>query len=522
MEMMKKFSVEELNAMRSYIRAYGEEGGDSLDVTTDSINIEHILRFWAQEKLNLFRAFGEELILTKHFSYKKSEVEMEEDFQEHLFGCGSEGETFSRAFHRWLDRKFWDDNRENYYNLRNLLNTNTLMSNVYAGPTVEIELSNGKKLVVNSGCKASKILGKIASSFSIEGYEEFRVAHSMCLNQKTMEGDVCLSIHPLDYMTMSDNDCSWSSCMSWQEGGDYRQGTVEMMNSPYVVVAYLKSKDDMNLFNYYGDNFMWNSKKWRQLYIVEQNVVMGIKQYPYENDDLSTFCLRWLRDLAENVQGYGPYHPQMCRLRNRYDNYLAFLDKTVSFHFETCFMYNDCYGDHDAFVSVDTPTSVYIMYSGESECMRCGAVITDAPDDLPTHTLLCSDCGRFMHCDECGCAVNEDTYYWVDDTRLCESCYENYASNCNWCEESHFTDNMTRVFLKHKDQIIAGYNVVICNECMNSSRFKKEVGTVEFDDRSYRYYISSEILTETGWEFFEVDEEDRDGYLADLQGSEQE
>ena len=38
---------------------------------------------------------------------------------------------------------------------------------------------------------------------------------------------------------MSDNNSGWESCMSWRNNGCYRRGTVEMMNSPYVIVAYL-------------------------------------------------------------------------------------------------------------------------------------------------------------------------------------------------------------------------------------------------------------------------------------------
>lgn len=521
MEMMNLLSVEELSAMRSYIKWYGGENGESLDVTTSSLDMAHILRFWANDKKELCRLFGNKLILTKHISFRKSQMELEDDISAALFERSGEGFEFYSAYFQKMVEPMWQEDRDKYYYLRELVESATLIANVYSGPTFSLEVENGKPIAVNSGCKASKILGKIASAFNLPGYEKFRIAHSMCLNQKSTEGDICLSIHPLDYMTMSDNNCDWSSCMSWQEGGDYRQGTVEMMNSPFMVVAYLKSKSDMDLFgSWCSDSYKWSNKKWRQLYIVSPDVLMSIKQYPYENDDLDTFCLRWLRDLTEETAGFGPFHPQMCRLINHRQNTLAFLDRDIYYSFETVFMYNDVYSEHNAYVSTESPDNVYICYSGASECMACGAEIDDDPDDIPTNSLLCSDCGNFMHCEECGRSINEDTYYWVDDARLCEHCYEHYTSSCHWCEESHFTDNMNRVYLKVGRSIHTEYSITLCDNCMTSELFRNEMGAIPlFDNLACRYYIAVEKLTKAGCEFFEIEEDDLEAFLAEASAS---
>lgn len=104
--------------------------------------------------------------------------------------------------------------------------------------------------------KALKQLNGILHFMDDDEFEEFRICQSMCTNTTALEGKLCLSIHPLDYMTMSDNACDWSSCMSWQEDGCYRMGTVEMMNSPCVIVAYLESSHPM----YFSREATWNSK----------------------------------------------------------------------------------------------------------------------------------------------------------------------------------------------------------------------------------------------------------------------
>jgi hypothetical protein len=106
---------------------------------------------------------------------------------------------------------------------------------------MSVPLKDGKVLKIRNGSRPMRSIRKIAESYGIEGFEHFMNKHSECLNQKSLKGTVHMSIHPMDYMTMSDNNEGWESCMSWANDGCYKQGTVEMMNSPCAVVGYLES-----------------------------------------------------------------------------------------------------------------------------------------------------------------------------------------------------------------------------------------------------------------------------------------
>ena len=75
-------------------------------------------------------------------------------------------------------------------------------------------------------------------------------------------------------MTMSDNANNWSSCMRWTDRsggvdhGDYCAGTLECMNSPYIIIAYLHNpKHSFELSLYDCNDWQWNSKQWRELFI---------------------------------------------------------------------------------------------------------------------------------------------------------------------------------------------------------------------------------------------------------------
>ena len=76
--------------------------------------------------------------------------------------------------------------REIYYAVDNLFSYPTLIKNkyMYHENSVEIPLPNGKKYKLQEGCKPMKAIGKIAQAYGIEGFEEFRLAHSLCLNTK--------------------------------------------------------------------------------------------------------------------------------------------------------------------------------------------------------------------------------------------------------------------------------------------------------------------------------------------------
>ena len=112
------------------------------------------------------------------------------------------------------------------------------------------EEGNGRStLQLSPGMKIFKAIQRVLTYFDapkelMESYDDFRCKHSVITNDKVVNSTLVFSIHPLDFMTMSDNRLNWESCMSWMENGCYSLGTVEMMNSNNVICVYLKSNTD--------------------------------------------------------------------------------------------------------------------------------------------------------------------------------------------------------------------------------------------------------------------------------------
>ena len=417
-------------------------------------------------------------------------------------------------------------------------NWKMLIDNIYDGPTFTIPANftkNGRPLVVNHNCKLVKMLGKIANAIEVEmpiyycstcgcwytepreccertviktsGYELFRQAHSQVLNQKQIKGNLCLSIHPLDYLTMSDNDCGWTSCMSWmKEVGDYRLGTIEMMNSNCVVVAYIESHEPMLVC---GSN--WNNKRWRQLYIVTREVILGNRQYPYDSDEIQGVTIRWLRELMGHVPGYGPYPEETIQLRNERWNTIR--DKKIRFHFYSGYMYNDIYDYRLAYVAdekIEDNENYSVYFSGPAVCTGCGGEIE--LETVDASSVQCRACDGHWYCDFCGTwhPFYEDYYTVNDDYIACEWCYYNELQECEICGDRHRDEDIVHVYIQipsENREIIEGFNynfhVSLCTNCFkDEEKYKALYGPIHevIDDYGRtRHAFDLANITESGF-----------------------
>lgn len=468
--LFEKLTTEEIAMMDSYRERFAYNC-ESTYQSNNYSSMSYILREWdSQKSQHLYQLLGNQLMVTTDLIYHKSDEELEKELSEMLsqkgnFGRrGLNGYKFYRAFEDflWRDYQHFDFiTSETIEGLRRLFEDENLINNIYEGASFSINLPFGKSYKVNQGCKTIKALSKIADIFNLPGFEEFRICHSQILNQKNLGGKLTLSIHPMDYMTMSDNECDWDSCMSWAQEGGYRQGTVEMMNSPTVIVAYLSSKDPMILDGTYS----WNNKKWRQLFIVDHDAIIGVKDYPYHNEDLTGEILEWIRELAKTNLGWTYKEKEFYSFKSKTIKIETFPEEKREFSIfcPTEQMYCDlgCLDRHWIALSdnldpehiqifssnyweENPPAKLVIPYSGNSECMVCGAL---NPNFINESALACTDCQYQMKCDCCGESIVSDDYFQVDGMVLCESCYDYNTHECACCGDYHYVDYLMPVYI---------------------------------------------------------------------------
>lgn len=269
-----------------------------------------------------------------------------------------------------------------------------------------------KPLVISKNAKIMKSVRKVLSYFVPDSkneiydlYEDWRNQISNLNTASKVKGELVFSIHPNDFITMSES-ISWSSCMSFSNDGLYSHTTLEMMNSNNVVICYLKSDKNVKTIPAKdgGKDIIVPNKIWRCLVIVEKDIILTNRQYPFENHDLAITVVETLRDKAKSFGWKYSYGPQeyleshsFHRLEDNYEqNY--FIDDVISagysksIYFSTKNFYNDllCNSDSVYYCCRNNrgKSSVFSM-SGKLTCVACGKKLAAV---FHKEDMLCPNC----------------------------------------------------------------------------------------------------------------------------------
>ena len=425
-------------------------------------SVEDLLESWDSHKSEyLWDVMQHNFILRKKVNFMRSSAEMRDAISAMMEGRHyrtqeGEGYRFADAYAKWIKKytrseefiKMYPVELTSegvpvslYYRndcdydrvcqaLEDLISISFLRSNVYDDGNWKIPLLDGTTMCLQNGAKTIKLLGKIFNKFrpmfdceDID-FERFRIKHSQILNEKSLSGNMVLSIHPMDYVTASDNGCNWSSCMNWEDGGEYHRGTIEMMNSRCVVVAYLESENEWCPI----DSRPWSNKKWREFFIVDPTFVVGIKGYPYWNEVLEGIALDWLKELliksghmkGKFTQDKIDYRPgEQIVLDNGVPCYIDFSSYQA--------MYVDFYGGnhHQLYITNkfnEKLSETYrYCYSSAATCMYSGEI---SDDFNGTASVVCADYDTRHECELCGDTYDEDDLVEVDGSWICPYCYD--------------------------------------------------------------------------------------------------
>lgn len=451
--LIEKLSCEDKGLISTWIKEYGQSNRDYGMTPNVRAPLESVLRAWDENKSGmLWKMFGEQFILEREISYQKDDSTLLDELELALSDDPALYEfksallnslPFSRHSQPWqlVRQLFYAENlKEN----RNCCN--------YTG---EINLDETTSIKIPENAKVMKIFHKLAKYYHLESeFEKFRIKHSQILNQKLLTGTLCLSIHPFDYMTMSDNTYGWDSCMNWEENGCYRAGTVEMMNSSYVLVAYLKGSEPFRVWDYYWEG----NKKWRELYIVHPKAICNIKGYPYNNEALSLIVLDWLRELAEQNLGWDIPDREPIHFKN--DTPFLYHNEMKRYYFHTFRMYNDfntgCTKHYMYIPKYKHNGAETINISGPNICVWCGEEWT--PRREHEDHVICEYCDPGYVCTCCERSIDEDDSYTVEGDTLCEDCYADCAGYDPIDGSYYYNYNLITVYLAAKNDEVDNYD----------------------------------------------------------------
>lgn len=451
--------------IENYIYTYGAS-------KSRYIGNKEYLKYWAKCKPRLFHLLGGTLIYRTPVLLEKESSQIRNEINDLIVNSFFFSE-YAHHIEEGAKTLFTDPSLRR--SLRSLTYFDTFHKDKIPFP-IKIKIEGQKKtLQLQAGMKPVRALQKIINYFNWEDLqqplEEFRIAHSMILNDKMLRGTLCLSIHPLDFLTMSDNSSGWSSCMSWKKKGCYQLGSVEMMNSNNVICCYLESASPYSFNeNKTTEEWTWNSKKWRQLFYVTKEIAVCGKAYPYQNKSLSLLILDKIKELTEKnlnrTYTYGPEpYRDMIHIGSNFrmqQNRFWIFTKDTSKHnilFDTKGMYNDMFNDHEALEEDlywcyrnKVKHNIIISYSGKAPCLCCGGKILKEGDlDLnyegayndryrDAGQILCSSCRALTRCSHCKKESGTQELFEINGQRLCKDCVNNFLKKCPSCKKSFFLE----------------------------------------------------------------------------------
>ena len=486
-DLIDKLSDTDKKTIENYIYKYGIK-------KENFIGLNEYLGSWSHAKQRLYKLLGEKIIIKVPIEYEKSERELKSEI--HNMFYESEFYICLRDFIReYIDNNIKDENTKRGFH--NLLNSEILVENETFSSIKLPKTAEKKTLQIPAGTKPMKAFSKIVDYFSdvytFSGLEDLRIKHSIILTDKHIKTNLCISIHPLDFITMSDNDSKWSSCMSWKSDGCYKIGSVEMMNSNNVICCYLDSPSHSYCFGDAEEAYStWNNKTYRILFYVTHDIIMSGKSYPYANDNIAKIALDEIKKLAEdNLHWFYQYgierYEDMKYLYSMYSMdrakwYIKNDPQKYNIIWDTKGMYNDMLNDHNTkyWCYRNKPNHPKMLsVSGKAPCLCCGGTIIEKDEWADDYNerysgvsqLICGDCRREVesYCDSCNKVSFTEDYHIVryagtykeylkkenQSISLCSECDKSYLKVCPCCGRPFLPDNLG----EYNDSFLIGGNL---------------------------------------------------------------
>lgn len=421
----------------------------SQDILFDNLNVSDLITNWYTNKYEKYKHwFGDKLIC----ECGETSFELNNEDKNNLF------ETFIKeAILYWDDcefEKFLSKlTQEEFWSNR--------LNNDYFIECPKKKILKGTKVV-----KAFKYFIK-----NKEILDLIQNKASQIIQENKLEGILCFSIHPLDFLTISENNHKWRSCHALD--GEFKAGNLSYIEDESTIVCYLKSKRDGQLRCFPSD-MTWNSKKWRVLlyFSPDQSLVFIGKQYPFtligaqetikEKLEDSIFDCKWSewRQVINQLYDKKLIHSILVINRTVYnlddivsdaDDSLQFDDLLRSNTYVPYYMEkiddNRNWSFYQAKAHGELNRKIRVGHSVKCPCCRnrnleltssmaCISCVENgyAPSDGLEGFGVCEFCNSVFYYDYHG--------GYVDDATICENCMEEYAANCCVCGETHLKENL--------------------------------------------------------------------------------
>lgn len=326
---------------------------------------------------------------------------------------------------------------------------------------------------------------------------------SRIIQENVITGTLCLSVHPLDYLSVSENPFNWRSCHALD--GDYRSGNLNYLVDENTVVCYLRS-NKQSILPHFPETVLWNSKKWRVLlfFTDDANMVFAGRPYPFVADtglevirnkilipcfhtEWSKWCNSYLSLFKDKVSNREFYFHRLIPVGNELREIKNIIkNRQFTYHFNdllnsSCYSPWWSYKEDDLLQFLHCPTGMTtdstVLHVGDAcPCPICGENNVSFSD-----LMVCADCANKYHyyydkddhfeCEICGQMTLIDDEYFLEISQLhvCPHCYETETVECHDCK---VRDLGEYIYYKNHSRYC------LCEHCWEQNE-KKQINEIE-------------------------------------------
>lgn len=435
----------------------------------NEVKTDEIFENWATNKIIQYKLLNNQLIYEwpEKITFHLDEAAKEKRFID-LLDDISDGDESLMPFYRFLSCQ-----KESFFQNK--------VSNEWH--------YNDKKILV--GDKLLKAFKYFIEDKKVLRYWQDRASH--IIQEDKMTGTLCFSIHPLDYLSISENNSNWRSCHALD--GDYRAGNLSYMMDPTTIVVYLRDDDTKSFLPRFPSSVPWNNKIWRVLWFINQYEIPKLgnywyysilsKQYPFATNDIFNYLKLYLNNNAiknkinfYNYDDWSNTYIETLRLGKSenvsigYRKYFL-IDNIILNLNDIIYVpkYSAQYNDILASPTYERPYYLFpwglnnntkMQIGQDTYCIKCGkrhvykdkgtmmcsqCFITYAPDEAFDDEDIC-------YCECCGTRMWINDAGFVEDSEgvahyYCDECLNKNTERCNGCGEPHYIKDM--IYIQDKD-----------------------------------------------------------------------
>lgn len=271
------------------------------------LGLEQLLEEWAEQKVNLYKLFGNQLKIEKEIDISKEKLK---EIQEQT-GNSEEGlqNYYANEFSTF---------KQNIYELSPVIYN--MFNNAFNWEEIKSQVPDVDRYVISAQYREGFFKrDKETMSFSTLMHKAFlsndvdvEVSKYLQKISGNIKGKVYVSIDPFDFVTMSMNRSNWSSCHSLHscgsnedgvEVGCYSAGIFSYMCDNVSAIAF-KTDGEEYKYEFNNRSIMAESKNWRQMIFIhpEREYFIASRQYPYKTEIIAKIIREMIEERIDNCK----------------------------------------------------------------------------------------------------------------------------------------------------------------------------------------------------------------------------